>query len=288
LGGGITILNILSLLGKERMERFLFHIKPDLVDKAKNVKVIEVRCPECKNEKNKLFGWQYEVDGEQKEFFADQKCTSCQTEMLSKQITEEFQKKRIETLISNWWYLSDNEKAGFKNYDSYNECTTKAKELSISYVQLFSRKMLKEKNLLLMGNPGTGKTHLAKAIARTLSARGFKVGYIPAVELFNKVRLTYNDGTTDRVFQEMKKLDLLVIDDVGVETTKIDDVSWTVRTWTEIIECRMGLPNVWTTNLDDNNLPKIIGERAFSRMYENTRFIDLFTEDYRKKKGVLL
>jgi DNA replication protein DnaC len=84
----------------------------------------------------------------------------------------------------------------------------------------------------------------------------------------------------------MKKLDLLIIDDMGVETTKINDVGWTVRTWNEIIDARMGMANIWTTNLDDGSLSEVVGPRTHSRMYEDTRFVDLFTDDYRKTKAV--
>ncbi|HET6872602.1 MAG TPA: hypothetical protein VFH42_06385, partial [Sporolactobacillaceae bacterium] len=60
-------------------------------------------------------------------------------------------------------------------------------------------------------------------------------------------------------------------------------VSWTVTEWTRLIELRTGKSTVYTTNLDDFELPKVIGNRAFSRMYDNTLFIDLFTDDYRKR-----
>jgi DNA replication protein DnaC len=288
MGGGITILAIGKALGElfgpERMKNLLFNMKPELKDKAQNVQLMKFECSQCKEKT--IDGWQYELDGEKQQITAATICNSCGTKELSRQVTIELEEKRVGQLISNWWHMNDNDTSGFKNYNVTNSITQKAKDNAIAYTQLFSQNSLKENNLLIMGNPGTGKTHLSKAIARTLKARGFKVGYIPAVELFNKIKATYNGGSTERLFDEMKQLDLLVIDDMGVETTKLNDVSWSVRTWNEIIDDRLGLKNIWTTNLDDATLGDVVGQRTFSRLYENTRFIDLFTDDYRKNKRI--
>lgn len=284
MGGGIVILTLSDLLGEDRMKDILFKVKPELQGKAESVELKKFKCTKC-GEKT-IDGWEYKVNSFPHNFTAATMCINCGNQELSRQVTTELEEKRVGKLISNWWHIDDYDKSGFKNYIPTNNCTQAARDMAIAYTQLFSQESLKEKNMLIMGNPGTGKTHLSKAIARTLKARGFKVGYISAVELFNKIRITYDDKTTKRLFDEMKQLDLLVIDDVGVETTKVNDVSWTVKTWTEIIEARLGQQNLWTTNLDDTNLPTIVGKRAFSRMYENTRFIDLFTDDYRKTKVI--
>jgi DNA replication protein DnaC len=266
------------------MNNMLYNIRPDLKGKAEDVNLKKFQCSKCGE--LTIDGWVYRVGENVESITAAQTCNGCGTKELSRQVTEELMQKRNDNLVANWWYMDDKETAGFKNYRPVNECAKEAKQKAMYYAQAFSQESLNEKNLLIMGNPGTGKTHLSKAIARTLKARGFKVGYISAVELFNKIKATFNNGSSERIFEEMKKLDLLVIDDVGVETTKLNDVSWTVRTWTEIIDTRLGLTNVWTTNLDETSLSDVVGQRATSRMYEDTRFIDLYTEDYRKTKSV--
>ncbi|WP_026572478.1 ATP-binding protein [Bacillus sp. UNC438CL73TsuS30] len=243
------------------------------------------KCSQC--QKDTIDGWEFELDGKVQEITAAQKCNGCGTEELSRTASKELMQKRVDALVSNWYYISEKDTSGFKNYQpTDHQCTHDAKQKAMNYVGAFSQNELMEKNLLIAGSTGTGKTHLSKAMARTLKARGFKVGFISSVELFNKIKATFDSGSAERVFEEMKKLDILVIDDVGVETTKLNDVSWTVRTWTEIIDARLGMANIWTTNLDDTHLGEVVGQRAFSRMYEGTRFIDLFTDDYRKTKTV--
>jgi DNA replication protein DnaC len=267
------------------MENLLFNIRPDLKGKTDEVKVKKFKCSQCGE--MTIDGWEYRLGDVVECLTAAQQCNSCGTNELSLQVTEELFQKRVDALISNWYFISDKETAGFKNYQPVSKCTSDAKQKAINYTQAFSQKALNdEKNLLIMGSTGTGKSHLSKAIARTLKARGFKVGFIASVDLFNKIKATFDSGSTEKVFEEMKKLDLLVIDDVGVETTKINDVGWTVRTWNEIIDARMGQANIWTTNLDEVSLSEVVGPRTLSRMYENTRFIDLFTDDYRKTKTV--
>ncbi|WP_430143291.1 ATP-binding protein [Peribacillus frigoritolerans] len=48
-----------------------------------------------------------------------------------------------------------------------------------------------------MGNPGTGKTHLATAIARTLKKQGYLVGHLTTGLLLSKRRKYIDNGRKD-------------------------------------------------------------------------------------------
>jgi DNA replication protein DnaC len=194
---------------------------------------------------------------------------------------------RKKSVLSKWYHIDDDDQSGFKNYEPTNKATAKALTDAKDYVREILKGNLKV-NLLLMGSTGTGKSHLAKTIAKTAMEKGLKVAYIEAAELFNLIKATFGHERHNELFySEFKEFDLVVIDDVGLETKKRDEVSWSVSEWTKLINAREKKATVLTTNFDDSALAEVIGQRAFSRMYTNTKFIDLFTDDYRMQKWII-
>jgi DNA replication protein DnaC len=190
------------------MENLLFNIRPDLKEKVDEVKVKKFKCSSCGE--MTLDGWEYRIGEVVECLTAAQMCNGCGTKELSRQVSQELHQKRVDMLIANWWYIPDKETAGFKNYNSVSKCTDDAKQKSIAYTKAFSKENMTEKNLLIMGSTGSGKSHLSKAIARTLRAKNFTVGYIPAVELFKKIKATFDKDNTDRLYEELKKRSIIV------------------------------------------------------------------------------
>jgi DNA replication protein DnaC len=70
-------------------------------------------------------------------------------------------------------------------------------------------------NILFLGNPGTGKTHLATALGHAACAQGKRVRFYSVIDLVNQLL----EAREDRVLQRMRKrLDdyhLLVLDEFG-------------------------------------------------------------------------
>lgn len=275
------ITTTLQLLGVKKTEDLLLKCRSDLIGKVRDIKTQTENCDQC-GQPN-LFGWTYiQLDGTQGHWRVSNICTRCLKGIESKQVTKEMADKRQETLISKWYKLKDSDPFGFKSYQNISKAT----ETALTTAKEYTRIVLSGKldiNLLLMGSTGTGKSHLARTVAKTAKEKGFSVAYIEAVELFKMIKSTFgNDRHYELLIKEYTDFDLVVIDDVGLETVKQDETSWSVREWTSLINAREGKATIFTTNLDDEALAKVVGQRAFSRMYMNTRFIDLFTDDYRK------
>ena len=70
-------------------------------------------------------------------------------------------------------------------------------------------------NILLIGGTGTGKTHLAIAIARHLIQEGQRGRYFNVVDLVNQLEQEKLSGRGGKLAESMVRLDLVVLDEMG-------------------------------------------------------------------------
>ena len=73
--------------------------------------------------------------------------------------------------------------------------------------------LAKRENILLVGPSGTGKTHLATALAMVACAQGKRVRFWRVTELMTTLREADQDRHLLRMRQSLAKLDLLVLDE---------------------------------------------------------------------------
>jgi DNA replication protein DnaC len=69
-------------------------------------------------------------------------------------------------------------------------------------------------DVLLLGQPGTGKSHVAKALALMAVERGYKVLHRDALQLIEDITEARELGALRRYREQLKKTDLLLIDDL--------------------------------------------------------------------------
>ncbi len=72
----------------------------------------------------------------------------------------------------------------------------------------------------MIGTYGSGKTHLAAAIANYRASQGFPVMFVVVPDLLDHLRATFNPNAStsyDRRFDEIRTASLLVLDDLGTQ-----------------------------------------------------------------------
>jgi DNA replication protein DnaC len=72
-----------------------------------------------------------------------------------------------------------------------------------------------QRNVVLIGGTGTGKTHLAIAIARALIRNGTRGRFFNVVDLVNRLETEARAGKQGRLADYLARLDFVILDELG-------------------------------------------------------------------------
>jgi len=161
--------------------------------------------------------------------------------------------------------------------------------------------------LLLIGEPGSGKTHLAVAALHKIMEKGFECLFCDYQNLLDRIRSGYDaaSNSADReAYRDSMEAEVLLLDDLGAHRGSdwVEDTITSIITW----RCNHRKPLIATTNVPDadagsamiqrndalnkveyrRTLAEQIGSRARSRLFEMCKVVKMpLIEDYRMRKA---
>jgi DNA replication protein DnaC len=134
--------------------------------------------------------------------------------------------------------------------------------------------------LVLQGNYGCGKTHLAAAVANFVVDVGIPTLFLTVPDLLDTLRFTYNnpESSFEERFEDIRRSPLLIMDDFGTENA----TPWAQEKLFQILNYRYinNLPLLITTNLSLNQLEGRIRSRLQDP--ELVTRVKILAPDYRQ------
>lgn len=141
----------------------------------------------------------------------------------------------------------------------------------------------KRENLLLVGNSGTGKSHLAIALGIAACGQGKRVRFIRVTELITQLMEAREERELLRLKKQLSKLDLLILDELGyVPASKVgSELLFDV-----ISTAYERLSLIVTTNLPFENWTEVLGSERLTgatldRLTHRCHIIEASGESYR-------
>jgi DNA replication protein DnaC len=69
--------------------------------------------------------------------------------------------------------------------------------------------------VIIVGNPGLGKTHLAIGVARACCQQGYRVRFVTAAALVNELAAAQQEYRLNKLLKQFRAVDLVVVDELG-------------------------------------------------------------------------
>lgn len=174
-----------------------------------------------------------------------------------------------------------------KSFDGYiadSDDKNRALVIAKKYAEMWPDRFDQGGGIVMCGMPGTGKTHLAAAIAINVLNQGASVVFTSVMKLARDVKSTYSrdsDRSEADVINKYTSPQLLIIDEVGVQYGS--DAEKIILF--EVLNGRYEdvMPTILLSNLPVEHLPEYLGDRVIDRMTEGGGAVINFSwESYRK------
>lgn len=170
----------------------------------------------------------------------------------------------------------------FNNYHCKTDKQRQALQTATNYAHQFEHHHQKGTGLLMMGMPGTGKSHLAAAILQEIMPEHVGI-YVTFLELVRAVRSPWrkDSGLSEaEIINRFIQAPLLVIDEQGVQYKPEGSERVTLF---DVIDGRYRemRPTIIITNQNEDDLIECVGERIYDRIAETCRVVLFQWPSYR-------
>lgn len=291
-----SIKKVMKETSEDFMKKIMMKQFPRLKEKQFEVRSIKKECGQCGEATIPLYEIKIQGESEWREApIKPAGCIPCENKKMANEALEKHNQMLSDRITNQFWIVPPElENETLKTYTPEDQQQKQALADAVKYFKDLRDGEIY--NLFISGSYGGGKSHLLKGIAQAArklkkkNERGeempYTVGFLELENLLEMIKGTFGrrDGETERdIVKKVVELDFLVIDDLGTESNE-----WAGKKLFEIINGRLGKPTAYSTNymdlkeLADRYKPN--GGKIVSRLHNNTKFVELVTEDMRIKK----
>ncbi|MCP8971381.1 IS21-like element helper ATPase IstB [Ectobacillus ponti] len=145
-----------------------------------------------------------------------------------------------------------------------------------------------KQNLLLLGSPGTGKTHLATALGVKACEMGHQVRFFRVADLVSQLEEALKQGTLPRLTKQIEACELLILDELGYVPFQKQGAELLFHI---IADCYEQKSVIVTSNLEFGQWNRIFGDNRLTsalvdRLVHHAHIIAFTGESYRLKHAL--